>query len=60
MNFQTLENIRLYVGQKARKDRIAAYNSRLNKYSEIAAELENEVVFAEQILKDLAGEKTSG
>lgn len=56
MTFQTLENLKLYVGQKSKADRIAANNSRLNGYREIALRLENEASFGEQILKDLVGE----
>jgi hypothetical protein len=56
MTFELLESVRLYIGQKVRLDRIAANNSRLNGYKSVALDHENEAVFGENILRDLAGE----
>ena len=56
MTFETLERIRLFVFGNRHKALVAARNSRLNGYKEIALELENEAALADQILKDLATE----
>jgi hypothetical protein len=56
MNFQTLEDVRLFVGSETRKIRIAAQNSQLNGYKEIAMQLFNEAAFGEKILRELANE----
>ncbi len=59
MTFETLEDVRMFIGQEVRKLRISAQNSHLNGYHSVALELENEAAFGAKILKDLAQEKTN-
>ena len=56
MTPETLYKIRSFVSGYRRKAQISADNSRLNGYKQIALEHENEVAFADQILKELADE----
>ena len=58
MTFETLEAVRLFVGETTRKLRISAQNAHLNSYHQTGLELENEAAFGEKILKELAQEKT--
>ena len=59
MNFQTLEDVRLFIGSTTHKLKVSAQNARLNGYNAIALELSNEAALGDKILKDLSQEKTS-
>jgi len=56
LTFETIEKFRFYIGCKVRQDKIAAQNSRENGYREVALRHDNEAVYGEQLLKDLANE----
>lgn len=56
MTFETLEKIRLYVGQTARASRAAAQNAQLNGYRTVALRHENEAAMGFQILNELVNE----
>ena len=56
MTFETLERVRLFVAGHRHKSLIAAQNSSLNGYKSVALEHQNEVAFADLILKELANE----
>jgi hypothetical protein len=56
MTFEQIERIRLFVGGSRKKLVLAASNARFNGYNNLALEQENEIAFADLILKDLAQE----
>jgi hypothetical protein len=59
MTFETLERVRLFVSGHRHESLVAAQNSRLNGYKEVALKHENEAALASLILHELATEKTS-
>lgn len=59
MNFQTLEDVRLFVSSTTHKLKVSANNAHLNGYHEVAREHENEAAFGDKILKELAQEQTN-
>lgn len=59
MTFETLENIRLFIGATTHKLKVSANTAHLNGYHSVALELQNEAALGDLILKDLAQEKTN-
>jgi hypothetical protein len=51
-----LERLRIFVDGHRHKSRVSALNCKENGYRQLAAEHENEAVFAEQLLLELAKE----
>ena len=60
MTFESLERIRLYVSGNRHKALVAAQNSRLNGYKQVALDHENEAAMGSLILQDLANERGTG
>jgi hypothetical protein len=58
MNFQTLEDVRLFIGSTTHKLKVSAQTARLNGYKAVALELDNEAQFGDKILKELSQETT--
>ena len=56
MTFESLERLKLFVGETRLKLLVSSQAARLNGYKEIAAEHANEAQLASLILDDLANE----
>ena len=57
MTEELFQRVKFYIGKTRQEFLSAAYNSRINGYTTIAAEEENKAQFAQQLLNDLSSER---
>ena len=56
MTSDLIERLKLFIDGHRHKSRVSALNCKENGYRQLASEHENEAVFAEQLLLELAKE----